>query len=106
MGDGEAKLLADLHVHRADLVDCRANGLASLQRADAGGRAGEDHVPWVKRENLGRAFDQFRNANDQVARVSILLHFAVDGETQSKRAGIADLVGGDKPRAKHGVAVG
>ena len=90
---------------RADVRDRGHDAVAGANRAHSLRRAGEDEIPGVKRVQRRRHLDQLGNAENQVPRVRLLTHLAVDRDLQIERARIRDLVGGHEPRPEHAVAV-
>ena len=60
----------------------------------------------MERVERRRELDQALHAVDELRRVGLLLHLAVDGEFERQRIGIGDLVGGDEPGTERRIAVG
>ena len=87
------------------LRDRGHDAVAGVNRAHSLRRAGEDEIPGVKRVHGGRHLDQFGDAQNEVPRVRLLTHFAVDRDLQIERARVRNLVGGHEPRPEHRVGV-
>lgn len=72
--------------------------------ADAGGRAGEDHVAGQKREHGRELGDQAGHAEDEIGGAGVLHRLAVDRAAEGEVLRVLHLVEGDEPRSHRPVA--
>src|SRR5260370_39025618 len=63
---------------RADAFDLDFHGVARLQRADSGWRAGEDDIARLERHHAGDELDDERAWENHHARASVLFDHTVD----------------------------
>src|SRR4029077_9924369 len=74
-------------------VDSREQLVAGLYRADARGRAGEDHVARLERVVIGEIGDLLRNRPDHVRKVGLLALLAVHVEPDRALGRMTELGG-------------
>src|SRR6185437_5641218 len=86
----------------ADVLNGDGDGVADLERADACGRAGEDHVPGQQRHRLAHVRDQVGHVADHLRGAAGLLELVVDRAGQ-REVGRVDL--GFDPRAERAEGV-
>src|SRR5579872_4519455 len=99
-GDHALPLLAkfrDSQMHLVTLLE--EDGVGFLAFANAGRSAGDQQVPGMERHEPADVGDAFGDGEDHRGGVSGLHSTAVDLEKHVERLRVADLVGGDEPRA-------
>src|SRR5919108_4046193 len=91
----------------AEAVDLQLDQVAGAQvgvvgaaERDARRGAGVDHVARLQDHELAGVPDQVAHAEDHVLGGAVLAQLAVDPGPQAESLRVADLVGGDQPRAE------
>ena len=76
---GKRRVSSSRHCIRehADPLDLDLHDVAGLQRPDAGGRAGQDHVAGHEGHDRGDELEERRRGEDHLRRASVLAHLAV-----------------------------
>src|SRR5215831_8644228 len=96
----------DLLLLLAEPVDAEADDVAGFQEfrlwldahADAGRRAGDDHIAGLQYEELRGVPDQMGHAEDHGLGRALLPRLVVDCEPHVEPLRVADLILGDEPR--------
>src|SRR5262245_24712608 len=98
-------LLLDPVLEAAEPLDLDLDPVAGLQElvapgSDARGRAGEDDVAGMQRGEARQVRDLLGGGEDHLARVRVLLHYAVHPKADGEALRIGDLRGGRDPRTE------
>src|SRR3546814_4785050 len=82
-----------------DVAGLQIPGRGLLPQADARRGAGRDDVAGLQRHELRKIGDDLGDGEDHRLGVPVLHALAVDRQPHRQRLRVADLVGGDQPRA-------
>src|SRR5437870_652722 len=99
---GAPELIANLHVQPPQSLDLELDPVAVLERGEAPVvGAGGEHVARIERVDSADPLDAAGNLVRHVARVEILLEYAVHPKPDLQMMRVANLIGGDEVGA-HG----
>src|SRR5262249_34126598 len=91
---------------RDDVTRTPVDGRRLPAHADAGRRAGADHIARQQRHELADVADERRHVEDHVGGVAVLPRFAVDAQPEPQPLRIGNLVARHDERTERGERIG